>query len=188
MLRKNVVPQAVLENAKIPAVSAAWYQDNTMHLLTGGVSDQSNPKLVDEFTLFQAASLSKPVSAAIVLDLVEQGQWDLDKPLAQIAAFGSADMRKDPNYEELTTRMIIGQASGLPNWFESGSKETFIAKPDSYFIYSGVAFQCLKDVIEEKTGKTSETLAQEFFKKARMEHSTFKQPIATHLKESIVAR
>lgn len=41
--KKDIVPQAVLDNAKIPAVSAAWYQNGETHSLVSGVLDRSNP-------------------------------------------------------------------------------------------------------------------------------------------------
>lgn len=187
--KKDIVPQALLDNAQIPALSAAWYQNGETHSLVGGTANPFNSKATDEFTLFQAASLSKPVSAAIMLDLAAQGKWDLNKLLVEMGVpFGSDDMKKDPRYKKLTTKMIIAQCSGLPNWF-TASPETFIAKPGAHFTYSGIAYECLKEVVEKKLGKTWGELAQDFFsrKEVGMEHSTFQLPEKTHLKESTIA-
>lgn len=189
---KDAVPQAVLDNAKIPALSAAWIQNGETHSLVGGVLDYSNPIPADEESLFQAASLSKPVSAAIILDLVAQGKWNLNTPLAEIADFGSEEIKQAPHYAKLTTRMIIGQCSGLPNWFDEGATEKFKATPGSHFTYSGVAYQYLKEVLEKtlgkESGKTWEQFAQDFFVKAGMTHSTFQHPSHTHLKNSALTR
>ncbi|MDP1573795.1 MAG: serine hydrolase [Coxiellaceae bacterium] len=189
--KKDTVPQAVLDNAKIPAMSAAWHQNNETHSLVGGVADPENSKPADEVTLFQAASLSKVVSAAIILDLAADGKWDLNKPLAEMGVpFGSEEMQNDPRYAELTTRMILAQCSGLPNWF-SASEKTFMkdAQPGAYFTYSGEAYEWLKQVVEKQFApKTWGELAQEFFDKARMQHSTFQLPENTHLKDSTIAR
>lgn len=186
---KEIVPQAVLENAKIPAMSAAFYQANETCLIVGGIADPFNSKPADEETLFQAASLSKPVSAAIILDLAAQGKWDLDKPLSEMSVpFGSKDMKNDPRYAKLTTRMILSQCSGLPNWFKS-SPETFDTEPGSRFTYSGVAYECLKDVVEAKLSTAWGELAQTFFDKDKvgMTHSTFQLPETTHLSNSTIA-
>jgi CubicO group peptidase (beta-lactamase class C family) len=78
-----------------------------------GTTDTSAPQSVDTNTLFQAASLSKPVSAAIVLDLVHQGKWVLDKPLFEYASFGPPEIQQHKHYQKVTTRMVIGQTASL---------------------------------------------------------------------------
>ncbi|KTD05175.1 serine hydrolase domain-containing protein [Legionella feeleii] len=143
-----------------------------------GKPNTSTPSPVNTNTLFQAASLSKPVSAAIILDLVTQGKWDLDVPLADIADYGPAELRQDPYYRMLTTRMVIGQCSGLANYGQDGDNgKKFIAKPDTRFTYSGVALDFLKQIIEQKAGKSWEEIAQDFFKKAGMKRSTFQRQL-----------
>ncbi len=181
---------AVLDNAHIPALSVSLCYHNNVTHFEGGVTDTSNPQPVDALTLFSASSLSKPVSAAIVLDLVQHGLWDLNTPLVEMGDYGSVEIKSDDNYKKLTTRMILGQCSGLPNWLDE-SKKTFIATPGEHFGYSGVAFDYLKEVIEKskEIAKTWEELAQDFFEKIGMKNSTFKQCEASHLSgEKIVAR
>lgn len=48
-----------------------------------GVKNQAIKALVDQETVFQAASLSKPVFAYAVLAFVAEGKFDLDKPLTE---------------------------------------------------------------------------------------------------------
>ncbi|HHF0526087.1 TPA: serine hydrolase domain-containing protein [Legionella anisa] len=164
----------LLGNANIPALSFSWCQKGTRDAVAYGKTDTSTQNRVDTNTLFQAASLSKPVSAAIVLDLVAQGKWDLDTPLADIVDYGPEELKQDPHYRTLTTRMVIGQCSGLANFGQDGDDgKKFIATPNSRFTYSGVALEFLKEVLEKKTGKKWEEIAQDFFKKVGMESSTF---------------
>jgi CubicO group peptidase (beta-lactamase class C family) len=168
--------QELLDNANIPALSLSWCQNDTRHAIAHGNTDTLAPRPVDTNTLFQAASLSKPVSSAIVLDLVAQSKWDLDTPLADIADYGPLELRQAPHYRTLTTRMVIGQCSGLANYGQDGDDGTrFIATPNTRFTYSGVALDFLKQVIEQKTGKEWEAIAQDFFKKAGMKSSTFQR-------------
>ena len=152
-----------------------------MKSATAGVIDALAPSPVETSTLFQAASLSKAVSAAIVLDLVKQGRWDLDQPLCEIAAYGATEIKYNPYYKKLTTRMVLAQCSGLPNFGMIEGDANFIAEPGTQFTYSGIAFEFLKEIIEKKTGKKWEALSQEFFTKIGMNHSTFLQPAAGHL-------
>lgn len=180
-----------IKTAQVTGLSVAWNKNSKRTHYAVGNADASSPHIeVDTDTLFQAASLSKPVSAAIILDLVAQGRWDLDKPLAELFSYGSAELKSNSYYSKLTTRMILAQSSGLPNWFNTDKAEDFIAEPGSNFTYSGVAYEFLKEAVEYNLGTSWETLTQAFFKKAGMKHSTFKQPLASHLKNKnlIVAR
>ena len=176
MKEQSELMQELIDNANIPALSLSWYQKGTRYAVAYGKTDISAPSCVDTNTLFQAASLSKPVSAAIILDLIAQGKWDLDTPLADIADYGPLELRQDPNYRTLTTRMVIGQCSGLANYGQDGDDGTkFIATPNTRFTYSGVALDFLQQVIEKKTGRAWEEIAQDFFKRANMKRSTFRQ-------------
>lgn len=176
MNKQQELKEELLGEAKIPALSVSWCQKGISQAVAFGNTDTSSPRPVDTSTRFQAASLSKPVSAAIILDLVEQGKWDLDTPLFKYCrSFGPPEIRQDPNYKTLTTRMIIAQCSGLPNWFEKGAEIKFIAKANTRFSYSGVALDFLKEVIEKKMEKDWDSIAQAFFIKAGMKTSTFKQ-------------
>ena len=189
----------MLSNAAIPALSVGWRQGNETRTIAGGVTDTAAPIPVDNATLFQAASIGKPVSSAIVLDLVEQRLWDLDAPLADLADYGPPVIRLDPHYRQLTTRMVIGQCSGLPNWFSGEGNQQFLIEPGKRFIYSGLALEFLKEVItktliypwntgiEQGRDEASimhhrwEQLAQAFFAKAGMLRTTYLQSEASRL-------
>lgn len=176
----------LISNARIQGVSISCFRQNEIRNAVAGITDSTAPRAIKTSTLFQAASLSKPVSAAIVLNLVNEGLWDLDKPLAEIADYGPTEIKGTPHYKKLTTRMVLGQCSGLPNWFNGDS--SFISEPGTRFTYSGVAFDFLKDVIEQNTHKKWEVIAQKFFQKVGMKNSTFKQLPASHLKGRRLAR
>lgn len=181
MKEEKELVEELLDNASIPALSISWCQKGTRHAVSAGVTDTSSLRSVDTNTIFQASSLSKPVSAAIVLDLVAEGKWDLDKPLFEYGEFGPHELRQDPHYRTLTTRMVIGQCSGLPNWFAEGDEKKFMATPNTQFTYSGVALDFLKQLIEKNLHKEWDTIANDFFTKAGMNSSTFKQLPASRL-------
>ncbi len=66
----------------VPGVSIAIIVDGKIAWTKGyGVLDAEKPDKVDTRTLFQAASISKPVTAVAALRLVEQGKLDLDGPV-----------------------------------------------------------------------------------------------------------
>ena len=52
-----------------------------------GTRDDSAQTPVDTATVFEAASLSKPVFAYLVLRLADRGEFDLDRPLAEMLEY-----------------------------------------------------------------------------------------------------
>src|SRR5215471_1926760 len=65
-------------------------------------------------TVWEAASLSKPVVARHVLRLASEGVLDLDEPLdIDLAALHAV---ADPRWREVTARRVLTHTSGLPNW------------------------------------------------------------------------
>lgn len=64
----------------VPGVSVAVIEDGAIHWARGyGVLQVRRPEPVTPDTLFQAASISKPVTAMAVMRLVEDGRLDLDE-------------------------------------------------------------------------------------------------------------
>lgn len=116
--------------------------------------------------IFQAASLSKVVFATIVLKMVEDGEIDLDTPL-----YNYTDIDRFQNKEwakELTARIVLTHRSGIPNWSDSPSSDSwptstieFDYKPDSCYIYSGEAFAFLQRAVEAIKGDEIEEIAKE---------------------------
>ena len=66
----------------VPGVSVAVIVDGEIAWVKGyGILDSEQEKRVNTETLFQAASISKPVSSVGILRLVEQGVLSLDSPV-----------------------------------------------------------------------------------------------------------
>ena len=132
-------------------------------------------------TAFEAASLSKPVFAYLVLTLVDEGVIDLDRPLAD--TFDYARITDKAAYAEITPRMILTHRTGLPNWvdeqvdfYERTTPIPFETPPGTAYSYSGEAFQLLQAFVERETGKTLQSLFRERLGDV-MPHSTFVRPL-----------
>ncbi len=74
--------------AKIPGLAIAIVRDTTIVLATGlGYADLARRIAVTPATPFNIASVTKPISAVVALQLVEQGRLDLDRPMSSYAQF-----------------------------------------------------------------------------------------------------
>jgi len=112
-----------------------------------GVRRAGEAAAVDSETIFEAASLSKPVFASAVLRLVAGKALDLDRPLEQILPLAS-----DPRAKLITARHLLSHSSGLQNWRNSrDDKLEFAFPPGEKFSYSGEGYFYLQRVVEKIT-------------------------------------
>ena len=129
-----------------------------------GVINTATHEPVTDETIFHTCSISKPVSAFLVLTLVCRDQLDLDKPLS-----GYIDL--PPRFESITPRHVLCHSGGLPNWFPDLTKRLQIdrvvrdgfhpiAEPGERFLYSGEGYFWLQRVVEKLTGRNFDALAK----------------------------
>lgn len=181
----------ISSSAHVPAVTYACVEPSKEErdaFVSGSVSvgkkTQESPDAhVDDKTKFPASSLSKVVFTYLVLELVKDGQLDLDEPLHNILQ--NERFLVDGEYPDkakaLTARHVLSHTTGLPN-MGSGSSSTLRFNPDHTlgegYSYSGEAIFYLQQVVEAKTGKDLETLADEYvFTPLGMENTTFVPPL-----------
>lgn len=75
-----------------------------------GYSDRSKKTAPDKDTMYGICSISKILTTTAVMQLVEDGKIELDKPVtAYIPEFKMADER----YKDITVRMLLNHSSGL---------------------------------------------------------------------------
>jgi len=142
----------MMNEADVPGVSMALIRDGAIawrHAF--GVKDSKTKEPATNETVFEAASLSKPVFAYAVLKLVDAGQFDLDKPLNQYLP-GNYDVGPDPRLAQITARHVLSHTTGFPNWRQEKELKIFFT-PGDRFSYSGEGFVYLSKVIEHITGE-----------------------------------
>ncbi len=125
-------------------------------------------------TLWNVASLTKPVVAFAVCKLVVQGKWSLDEPLARY--YTDPDVSSDTRSKRITTRHILTQKSGFANWRREtyDGKLHFESEPGSRYGYSGEGFEYLRRALEAKFHTSLEKIVSDLvFDPAGMRDSHF---------------
>lgn len=142
--------RAMVDSLEVPAISIGIINGNeTVFYYNYGVKDFKEASKIDENTLFEAASLTKPFFAYIVLELAAAGKIQLDKPLYEY--YPHPDLLNDPRHKLITARMVLSHHTGLPNWRSDALR--FEAEPGAEFIYSGEGFEYLGLVLEKIMNK-----------------------------------
>ena len=125
---------------------------------------KGEPLTID--TVMYGASLTKAVFAYTVLQLVEEGKVDLDKPVADylakplpeygnLDAYGNwGDLAGDERWRKLTPRILLTHSSGFRNfsWDEPDQKLRINFAPGSRYSYSGEGIILLQFALEQGLG------------------------------------
>jgi CubicO group peptidase (beta-lactamase class C family) len=137
-----------------------------------GVTSQDGGQPITPHTVFQAASLSKPVFAYMAMKLCELEILELDKPLCDYLP--EPLLTNEPRLSLITARRVLSHTTGLPNW---SSEETPLAlrfTPGERFGYSGEGYVYLQRVIERLTGQSLDAYMQAgWFQALGMPDSSF---------------
>jgi len=165
----------LIDSARIPGLSIALIRDNKVVYSKGyGLTKADSTQRVTSSTIFEAASLSKPVFAYAVLQLVEEGLLNLDNPLYEYLPY--PDVAADERYQKITARLVLSHRSGFPNWRKkrASSELAMSFAPGERFGYSGEGFVYLQKVVEKITGKPiNEIMIERVLKPLAMTNSSY---------------
>ena len=164
--------QQLIVDAHVPGLSMAVVRDGQAAELTAvGVRNSLNRAAVDQLTIFDAASLSKPVFAYAVLRLVDAGKFALDTPLSLHAPDYVADDRRAA---AVTVQHVLSHTSGLPNWRSADLPLRTYFPPGERFSYSGEGFVWLQYAVEAVTDEPLDTtLRRLIFEPLGMHRSSY---------------
>ena len=153
---------------KIPGVSVAIvWDDGRRWLGASGLRDVAAKDPMTTGTAFALASVSKTLTAAVVLQLVEEGSLDLDQRVAPLLPAFDMNAR-------ITVRNLLDHTSGLPDYFlnpkidkplQADKDATWTAvqtwayvpdkrpRPGRFWIYSNSNYLLLGELVEAVTGR-----------------------------------
>jgi CubicO group peptidase (beta-lactamase class C family) len=150
--------EAWLKQNKVPALAVGVIDHGKLQQIkVYGELDKGRPAAYN--SIFNVASLTKTVTTMIALKLVTEGKWNLDEPLYKY--WTDPDVQRDPRSKTITTRHILTQQSGFPNWRSElkDKKLAFQFDPGTKYEYSGEGFQYLSRALEMKFHKSLSELA-----------------------------
>jgi CubicO group peptidase (beta-lactamase class C family) len=108
----------LMDRFKVPGVSIAVIRDFEIHWAKGyGTRDVESNAPVDAETMFQAASISKPVAAMGVLKAVQDGLFTLDTDINKILTSWKLDGQGFTTERPVTPRGLTSHTSGLGDGF-----------------------------------------------------------------------
>jgi len=140
---------ALMKDNKVPAVGVAVIENGKLkYTKVFGELKRGTPAPGN--TLFQVASLTKPIVEILTLQLVSSGEWSLDEPLAKY--WVDPDVKDDPRHKKLTTRHVLMHQTGFPNWryMTATKKLEFTFEPGTKMSYSGEGLEYLRHALEAK--------------------------------------
>lgn len=157
MMNASEVAKTSMKKNLVPGLAMAYISEGKLvHTETVGIANPETGLEVTEATHFEAASLTKPVFAKIVLDLASDGLINLDDPINSYAA--DIMPSDDPRCMNITAKHVLSHGTGLPNWGDAPVPIAF--DPGTSFGYSGKGYTYLQDAIEKVTGRRIDDLMQ----------------------------
>jgi CubicO group peptidase (beta-lactamase class C family) len=189
---------------KVPGVSIAVIADGRVEWARGYGVVAENGKPVDAQTLFQAASISKPVASMVALHLVDEGKLSLDEDVNLRLRSWKVPESEFTKTQKVTLRRLLNHSAGLtvhgfggyaadeavPSLLDvlDGKKPANSAPirvditPGTQGRYSGGGYEIMQQLVMDVTGKPFPQLAQEFvLGPLGMTRSTYQQPLPADL-------
>ena len=128
----------LLDHFNVPGVSVAVIKDFKIDWAKGyGVADVETDARVDTETMFQAASVSKPVAAMAVLKAVQDGLFGLDDDINDILTSWRLDGGDMTAERPVTPRSLTSHTSGLGDAFGFPGYDPDVELPTLVQIFEG---------------------------------------------------
>ncbi|MDO5498315.1 MAG: serine hydrolase domain-containing protein [Propionibacteriaceae bacterium] len=164
---QNIVPlfEKLRRHYLIPGAQLAVYHQGELHELVSGVERIGAHRTVTRSSRFALGSVSKIFTAALIMQLVEDGDVDLDRPITDLvphAVRGSGDPAG-----AITPRHLLSHTAGLVSDHDEGSvtaaslrrqaqsvlAKGIVSEPGAAFSYSNGAYSLAAYLVEAVTGQ-----------------------------------
>jgi len=190
-----------MKQSKVPGLSVAVIDGGRIAWARSyGVVATGGSQRVSPETLFQAASISKPVAAMAALRLVQQGKIDLDEDVNDRLKTWKVPNSDQTREHHVTLRRLLSHSAGLtvhgfPGYAQGVRVPTLVQVldgaapantapvrvdlvPGTKFRYSGGGYCVVQQLIKDLTSKPFDQFLQETaLDPLGMTRSTYRQPL-----------
>ena len=192
-----------MEHYNVPGISIAVVNHSELDVVTcyGTHRSQSEISITPD-TLFQAASISKPVAAMAALRLVQEGKLELDQDVNEVIRSWKVPENVLTFEEKVTLRRLLSHTAGMTvhgfDGYPIGEKIPTILEildgrspansapirvdlvPGSRYQYSGGGYVVVQQILTDITSMNFQDLMVELvFEPLGMQNSSFLQPLPT---------
>jgi CubicO group peptidase (beta-lactamase class C family) len=187
----------------VPGLSLAFIHNGTVGTQAFGVARVGGEPVTPE-TLFQASSISMPLTALAVLRLAEQGKLNLDVDVSQYLRSWKLPTNRFTEQNKVTLRELLSHTAGATvhgfGGYAAGKKVPTLAQvlngespaksapvtidfvPGTKFRYAGGNYAIIQQILIDVTGEPFPDLMQELvLQPLYMVHSSFQQPVPEKL-------
>ena len=187
----SLLDKAVADGAFPGGVLAVGWNDQLAVHPFGKLENEDQAYDVDEDSMYDVASLTKPiVTTTAAMLLVQQGRLNLDLPVERYLPEFAAAAKSDPNPDwrsRVTIRMLLLHDAGLADhrdFFKDAKghdamlarvfAEPLVCAPGTHIQYSDLGFMLLGEIIKRLTGQSLDAFAKEsIFSILGMDRSMF---------------
>ncbi|MGW8281681.1 MAG: serine hydrolase domain-containing protein [Gemmatimonadota bacterium] len=198
---------SLIEYYHVPGVSIAVIRDFELdYVEVHGVKSKTTMEPVTPATLFQAASLTKGVSATAVMTLAQQGVVSLDTEINEYLTQWKLHDNSYQDREKVTLRRLLSHTAGttvsgfrgyrytepvpnliqILNGFPPANSPPIVVDlvPGSQFRYSGGGYEVMQQAVQDVTGLPYEDFMQQrVLGPIGMASSTYEQPLPESLRD-----
>lgn len=162
-----------MKQSNVPGMTIAYIHKGKLAWTQQfGVLNSDTKQPVTGATVFEAASLTKVITAYAALKLVDEGRLNLDTPLNKYLG-NNYDVVNDTRINLITARRVLSHTSGFPNWRAEGATSLPVNfTPGEKYSYSGEGFVYLAKVVAHITNmKFEDYVKQVVFEPLQMKQS-----------------
>ena len=209
---ENSITYSIIERMQyydVPGLSIAVIKDNKIEWAKSyGLKEKGTTDIVTLNTMFQAASMSKPITGIVAVKLAEQGKIDLYKSVNEQLKSWQIPENEFTKKKAVTPELLLLHLGGLNvhgyhgysvsdtiptiidilNGTGSANSEPMkvIMEPGTKWKYSGGGYTVLQLLMEEVSGKSFPQLMKEnLFDPLGIKNSTFSHNLSRSEEESI---
>ncbi len=203
--------QERMDAHKVPGVSIAVMQNGKIVMThAAGVRDRSTGAAINTETVFQAASISKPAFATILMRYREQNELDLDADINSLLTSWQLPEHPWQGTQDVTLRRLLSHTAGttvhgFAGYAAGTDVPTFVQllngaapanspavvvdiEPGKQFRYSGGGTSIAQQALEDISGIPLATLADtHLFGPLDMTRSAYAQPLSKPLSDNAAA-